>query len=50
MKERLWEYFFFVDMIGHLQDRSVKNCLKELKNKTVYLKTLGSYPRAKSEK
>ncbi|MFA5280850.1 MAG: prephenate dehydratase [Smithellaceae bacterium] len=50
VKERLWEYFFFVDMIGHLQDRSVKNCLKELKNKTVYLKTLGSYPRAKSEK
>ena len=47
VKERLWEYFFFVDMIGHLRDRSVKSCLAELKDKTIYLKTLGAYPRAK---
>jgi len=34
-------------MIGHLRDRSVKSCLAELKDKTIYLKTLGAYPRAK---
>jgi chorismate mutase/prephenate dehydratase len=47
VKERLWEYLFFVDLIGHRQDKAVKNGLKELKDKTMYLKTLGSYPRAK---
>lgn len=47
VKERMWEYLFFVDMIGHMQDKAVKACLKELKDKTVYLKILGSYPQAK---
>ena len=47
VKERIWEYLFFVDMIGHIRDKEVKACLKELKDKTIYLKLLGSYPRAK---
>jgi chorismate mutase / prephenate dehydratase len=47
VKERLWEYLFFVDMIGHMHDKAVKNCLAELKDKTIYLKILGSYPKAK---
>jgi chorismate mutase / prephenate dehydratase len=47
VKERMWEYFFFVDMIGHGQDKAVKSCLKELQDKTIYLKVLGSYPKAK---
>jgi prephenate dehydratase len=36
-------------MIGHRQDKGVKNCLAELKDKTVYLKILGSYPRTKDK-
>jgi chorismate mutase/prephenate dehydratase len=47
VKERMWEYLFFVDMIGHMNDKAVKNCIKALKDKTVYLKILGSYPQAK---
>lgn len=47
VKERMWAYLFFVDMIGHIRDRAVKNCIEELKDKTIYLKILGSYPRAK---
>jgi chorismate mutase/prephenate dehydratase len=47
VKERMWEYLFFVDMIGHMRDKDVKACLKELKDKTIYLKILGSYPQAK---
>jgi chorismate mutase/prephenate dehydratase len=47
VKGRMWEYLFFVDMIGHLHDKPVKDCLKELKDKTIYLKILGSYPKAK---
>jgi chorismate mutase/prephenate dehydratase len=47
VKERMWAYLFFVDMVGHIHDKPVKSCLKELKDKTIYLKILGSYPRAK---
>jgi chorismate mutase/prephenate dehydratase len=47
VKERMWEYLFFVDMIGHMNEKAVKNCIKALKDKTVYLKILGSYPQAK---
>jgi len=47
VKGKMWEYLFFVDMIGHQRDRAVKSCLAELKDKTVYLKILGSYPQAK---
>lgn len=47
VKGRMWEYLFFVDMIGHICDKDIKNCIKELKDKTIYLKILGSYPQAK---
>ena len=46
VKERLWEYLFFVDIVGHVAEEEVKNCLAELKEKTTFLKILGSYPRA----
>lgn len=46
VKERLWEYLFFVDVIGHTNDEEIKSCLTELKEKTTYLKILGSYPNA----
>lgn len=46
VKERLWEYLFFVDMIGHIQDKDIKNALDELKDRTTFIKILGSYPRA----
>jgi chorismate mutase / prephenate dehydratase len=46
VKERLWEYLFFVDIVGHIAESKVKSCLTELEAKTTYLKILGSYPRA----
>jgi chorismate mutase/prephenate dehydratase len=46
VKERLWEYLFFVDIVGHIAEEEVMNCLEELKKKTTLLKILGSYPRA----
>jgi chorismate mutase/prephenate dehydratase len=46
VKDKLWEYSFFVDMIGHVTDNHVKSCLKELKKKTTFLKILGSYPKS----
>lgn len=46
VKDKLWEYSFFVDMIGHITDKQVKSCLQELKKKTTFLKILGSYPKS----
>ncbi|MGV8059194.1 MAG: prephenate dehydratase [Smithellaceae bacterium] len=46
VKERLWEYLFFVDIVGHVAEMEVKNCLNELQEKTTFLKILGSYPKA----
>jgi chorismate mutase / prephenate dehydratase len=45
VKDKLWEYSFFVDMIGHVNDKQVQSCLRELKKKTTFLKILGSYPK-----
>jgi chorismate mutase/prephenate dehydratase len=46
VKDKLWEYSFFVDMIGHAGDKHVKSCLQELRKKTTFLKILGSYPKS----
>lgn len=45
LKERLWEYLFFVDFSGHADDPEIRKCMKDLKGKTNFLKILGSYPR-----
>ncbi|MBI5872950.1 MAG: prephenate dehydratase [Candidatus Omnitrophica bacterium] len=43
-KRRAWDYFFFVDLIGHVADKNVKKALDELEEKCKFLKVLGSYP------
>lgn len=43
-KRKAWEYYFFVDMLGHCEDLNVQKALKELEAKAAYLKVLGSYP------
>ncbi|MBU1062124.1 MAG: prephenate dehydratase [Candidatus Omnitrophica bacterium] len=45
-KRKAWEYYFFVDMLGHYQDPHVKKALNELGKKSTLLKVLGSYPVA----
>ena len=41
-----WEYIFFVDLEGHFEEKSIASALDALKDYTLYLKLLGSYPRA----
>jgi prephenate dehydratase len=41
-----WEYIFFVDLEGHIKDKSISNALEGLTKHTLYMKILGSYPRA----
>ena len=45
-KERPWEYFFFVDVEGHISDHNLKKSLEEIKMFVSFLKILGSYPRS----
>jgi len=40
-----WDYFFFIDLEGHFEDKSVKKALAELEDHCHTLKILGSYPR-----
>ena len=39
-----WEYYFYVDLIGHRSDRPVAQALAELGKLAPFLKILGSYP------
>ncbi len=41
-----WEYYFFIDFTGHVEDRVVSRVLAELKRHCSLLKILGSYPMA----
>ncbi|MCK5140047.1 MAG: ACT domain-containing protein, partial [Thermodesulfovibrionia bacterium] len=45
-KRKVWEYIFFVDMVGHIEDRNVKKAVNEVKKECLYLKVLGAYPPA----
>lgn len=40
-----WDYVFFVDVEGHVEDDNVAAVIKELSGEVAMLKVLGSYPR-----
>lgn len=43
IREKNWEYRFFVDFEGNLEDNAVKNALNSLKEETTNLVILGNY-------
>ena len=43
-KRKAWEYIFFVDMQGHIDDKKVRRAIDDMKDSCLYLKILGSYP------
>lgn len=45
-KETPWEYNFYVDFEGHLQNKAVHEALLSIETKTAYIKILGSYKKA----
>ncbi len=47
IKEKPWQYNFFLDFEGHREDRAVREAFEHLEKTTIFLKVLGSYPRAK---
>ncbi len=45
-KRKAWEYFFFVDCDGHVQDEKVAKAIEQLSKQCSFVKVLGSYPNA----
>ncbi len=43
--DKVWQYVFFVDFEGHVDDPKVKAALKDLEEHCAVLNILGSYPR-----
>ena len=41
-----WQYAFFIDVLGHVQDAALSAALAELEKAAVQVKVLGSYPVA----
>jgi len=42
--KKAWEYYFFVDLSAHKDDKKVKQALASLEKYCSFLKVLGSYP------
>ncbi len=45
-KRKAWEYFFFIDMDGHIEDAPLQQAVRELEQECGEIKCLGSYPAA----
>ena len=48
-RQRPWEYNFYLDFEGHRQDPVMSEALEKLRSITLFLKVLGSYPKAKTQ-
>lgn len=46
-KKRAWEYCFFIDFFGHIEDDNVACALEGLEKESLFVEHLGSYPREK---
>ncbi|MFC1909595.1 hypothetical protein ACFLXD_07130, partial [Chloroflexota bacterium] len=46
-RQKPWEYNFYLDFEGHRRDKEVSEVLEGLEKQSVFLKILGSYPRAR---
>lgn len=45
-KQEAWQYMFFLECKGHIEDKSLKKAMDDIKDSSLYLKILGSYPHA----
>lgn len=45
-RKKAWEYYFFIDLIGHFEDKNVQSALADLKGHCPFMKWLGSYPNS----
>jgi len=45
-RRKVWDYYFFIDLVGHCRDAPVREAFEELKGRCPFVKWLGSYPDA----
>jgi len=45
-KEKPWEYNFYVDFEGHIDEKIINEAVESIKKKAAFIKILGSYQRA----
>ncbi len=45
MKKKAWEYVFFIDLDGHIDDPHVARALEKMEKECSFLQILGSYPK-----
>jgi chorismate mutase / prephenate dehydratase len=43
-KRKAWDYYFFVDFLGHTDEPKVQRTLRSLEHECKFMKILGSYP------
>lgn len=43
---KVWDYVFFLDMEGHVEEEKVAKAIENLKKDCLFLKVLGSYPKS----
>lgn len=48
-RKRPWDYYFFVDLVGHIEDSHVAETVEDLKAFCPFVKWLGSYPNQMTE-
>jgi chorismate mutase/prephenate dehydratase len=41
-----WQYAFFIDVSGHINDEALQGAIKEIESTVARLRVLGSYPVA----
>jgi len=46
-KKKVWDYYFFADIIGHHEDPTVRDAITELEARCPFVKWLGSYPNVR---
>ena len=44
LKHKPWEYLFFLDLEGHIEDSRIQKAIRQLEKNCVFIKVLGSYP------
>ncbi|MCF8719315.1 prephenate dehydratase [Nitrospina gracilis] len=44
LRNRSWEYLFFVDFEGHIDDPGIDKVIKTVSKRCMYFRVLGSYP------
>jgi len=46
-RQKPWEYNFYLDFEGHREDKAPHEAIENLRNSSIFVKVLGSYPKAR---